>query len=206
MSAIDYRRLPFWTRPDLTPYLIHLTRARRGRSGFENLVNILRGGVVRGSTTQTGFIKGSIPAACFMDVPFHALKSVCTPENAERYEPYGVVVSKRTAYERGARPVLYLSGTEQRRLDVPRDQLWRVVKLEVSEEGWVSWLHEREWRCPHEFRLPKRFVAAIVRSLTEVGHLQEMLEDDEDFKSLPKCILPLEVICQGLPKPLEQSQ
>ncbi len=199
MSPVDYRKLPFWTRPDLTPYLIHLTRTRGGRSGFENLIKILRTGTVRGST-RTGFIKGSIPAACFMDVPFHALKAVCTPENVDRYEPYGVVVTKRMAYERGARPVLYLSVEEQDRLDVPEDELWRVVKFEVSDEGWVSWLHEREWRCPGEFRLPKSFVGLIVRSLSDVADLQEILEQEDDLKARPKCILPLEVICQGLPK------
>ncbi len=200
MSPVDYRKLPFWTRPDLTPYLIHLTRTRGGRSGFENLIKILRTGTMRGST-RTGFIKGSTPAVCFMDVPFHALKAVCTPENADRYEPYGVVVTKRTAYEKGARPVLYLSTREQDRLDVPEDELWRVVKLEVSEEGWVSWLHEREWRCPEEFRLPNQFVGAIVKSLSDVAELREMLEEEDQFKARPRCILPLEVICQGLLKP-----
>jgi len=200
MSPVDYRKLPFWTRPDLTPYLIHLTRTRGGRSAFENLVKILRTGAIEGST-RTGFIKGSTPAACFMDVPFHALKAVCTPENAKRYEPYGVVVTKRTAYDRGARPVLYLSDKEQDRLNLPENELWRVVKLEVSGEGWVSWLHEREWRCPEEFRLPNQFVGVIVRSLNEAVGLRQLLGEEEDFKARPKCILPLEVICQGLPKP-----
>ena len=115
---------------------------------------------------------------------FHGcpLPRPCTPENADPYEPYGVGLTKRTAYDRGARPVLYLCSAEQRQLDVPEDELWRIVKLEVLKEGWVSWIHEREWRCPREFRLPSRFVGVIVRSLNEVVGLQQLLEGEEDFK------------------------
>ncbi len=196
MSPVKFKELPFRTRPDLTPYLIHLTRSSSKRSGLENLVNILKTGVIRGTLR---YIRGSRPAACFMDVPFLALKYVCTEENASRYEQYGVIVSKRTAYERGVRPVLYLSPTEEDKLEIPDGQLWKVVRLEVSEDGWISWLHEREWRCPNKFELPEKVVGVMVNTLGDVEELQEQLADDlEEFKSVPRCILPLSVVCQGL--------
>jgi hypothetical protein len=96
-------------------------------------------------------IKGSSSAACFMDVPFASLKYVLTPENTDpqspRYEPYGIVVTKRYAYDEGCRPVLYLSNNELDDMRIPKSHLWRVVRFEVSRDGWISWLHEREWRC-----------------------------------------------------------
>lgn len=93
-----------------------------------------------------------------MDVPFASLKYVLTPENSDpqspRYEPYGIAVTKRYAYDKGCRPVLYFSNAETTDLRIPRSKLWRVVRLEVSKKGWISWLHEHEWRCEGEFTLP----------------------------------------------------
>jgi hypothetical protein len=95
MATIDDDELPFNIRPDLTPYLVHLTKRRSRRSALENLENILRDGVIEGTFS---YVKGSRKAACFMDVPFVALKYVCSKGNEDRYEPYGVVISKKFAY------------------------------------------------------------------------------------------------------------
>ena len=93
-----------------------------------------------------------------MDVPFAALKYVCSSKNAERYQPYGVVVQKRSVYQQGGRPVLYLSDKEREKLKIPLRQLWRVVALEddKKEDTWIDWQHEREWRCPKSLILRKR--------------------------------------------------
>ncbi len=51
MGIPEFNDLPFNERPDLTPYLIHLTRNSFGqnkRSAFENLLMILRDGKIRG--------------------------------------------------------------------------------------------------------------------------------------------------------------
>src|SRR5713226_6515286 len=87
MTGVDFDEFGFQVRPDLTPYLIHLTKNANGNSGFENLVSILKTGVVKGTRR---FVKGNRPAACFMDVPFVALKYICSAENENRYQPYGV--------------------------------------------------------------------------------------------------------------------
>jgi len=50
--GIDYRELPFWDRPDLTPYLIHFTKntlAEDEYSAYNNLVSILTTGEIYGS-------------------------------------------------------------------------------------------------------------------------------------------------------------
>lgn len=206
MPLPSFDDLPFNKRPDLTPYLLHLTKNSRAEddlSAFENLVSILRTGRVFGSDTKKGFIQGPNEAACFMDVPFASLKYVLTPENMKpedpRYEACGVIVTKTFAYRKGCRPVLYLSKAETKALGIPRDELWRVVRLEQVEDRWINWVHEREWRCKGEFRLPKTTHAAIVRSTKEARKLRELIQDDpRGFKCIPDSILPASVICQGL--------
>jgi hypothetical protein len=202
----SFDELPFNARPDLTPYLIHLTKHTKpqdGYSAYENLVNILNQGEIWGSKPSKSFIKGPNSAACFMDIPFQALKHVLTPENADpqrpRYEPYGIIIMKPFAYKRGCRPVLYLSDTEVAELRIPREELWRVVRLEVSREGWISWLHEREWRCKGNFRLPKSVHAVVVRNTNDATKLTEtIVNKPQKFKCIPKAVIPLTVISQGL--------
>jgi hypothetical protein len=137
-----------------------------------------------------------------MDVPFVALKYVCSAQNENRYQPYGVIVRKVMAYERGARPVLYLSDDEITELDIPDPELWRVVKFQGSQEkGWIGWLHEREWRRADEFRLPKTIIAALVKTSEEAARLSRMIHDNrEKFRCVARSVIPLQVMCQGLDK------
>jgi len=208
MALPEFEDLPFYERPDLTPYLVHLTKNTRkedGFSAFENLVNILEEGKIRGSKSSKGFIKGPRRASCFMDVPFSALKYVLNPRDRDaenpRYEPYGIVVTKKYAHRMGCRPVLYLADDETRTLGIPSDELWRVVRFEVTGEGWISWLHEREWRCRGSFELPERLVAVLVKTVTEVEKLTALIQEhDEEFASVPRSIIPLTIICQGMLK------
>jgi hypothetical protein len=204
----EFEDLPFYERPDLTPYLVHLTKNTKpedGFSAFENLVSILMEGRIRGSKSSKGFIKGPNRAACFMDVPFAALKNVLNPRDSNpespRYEPYGIVVTKKYAYKQGCRPVLYLSDAETKDLGIPRDQLWRVVRFEVTDQGWISWLHEREWRCRGNFDVPSNPQVVLVKNMGEVEKLTRLIQENrDDFVSMPRSIVPLTIICQGLPK------
>lgn len=202
MAGKKLKELPYYERPDLTPYLIHLTKASGKTTALENLISILKDGVIEGTD---GFIKNAtrgsgVKAACFMDVPFAALKYVCSPKNAERYQPYGVVVQKRHVYQQGGRPVLYLSDEECEKLGISSKQLWRVVSLEYDrkEDTWIDWQHEREWRCPKEFNLEKAPCIALVKSVKDLEELQARIDEKHDpFRCVPKTIIPLEVICQG---------
>lgn len=206
MPLPQFDDLPFNARPDLTPYLIHLTKNTTrddDYSGFDNLVSILKTGEIRGSTSTKGFIKGPHRATCFMDIPFAALKYVLTPENADpqnpRYEPYGVILTKAFAYDHGCRPVLYLSDHETKALRIPKDELWRVVRFDVSKKGWICWLHEREWRCKGSFELPSKLQAVVVRNTKDASQLTKLLASRPDeFRCKPKSIIPLTVISQGL--------
>jgi hypothetical protein len=198
----EFEDLPFSERPDLTPYLIHLTKSRDGRGAFENLINILQTGTLFGSG-GSGYIKGPHTAACFMDVPFYSLKYVLTKANndpdAPKYEPYGIFYSKRSAYQHGARPVIYLSNQELADLNIPTEELWRVVRFEVTDDGWISWLHEREWRIKGDFHLPSNPYGVLVRTSNDAQELRDRIQNAPDeFRIKPRSIIPLTVVCQGL--------
>lgn len=206
MPLPQFDELPFNARPDLSPYLVHLTKNTKQEdehSAFDNLVNILHTGEIWGSDPSQGFIKGKRSVTCFMDVPFPALKYVLTPENTDpqkpRYEPYGPVITKTFAYKKGCRPVLYLSNHEVKKVGIVDDELWRVVRFEVNERGWISWLHEREWRCKGTFKLPSKIQAVLVKNTKSAKRLAQMISDaPDDFKCKPSTIIPLTVMLQGL--------
>ena len=199
-------RMVLYKRPDLTPYLIHLTKNTTSRdqfSAYENLVSILESGKIWGSSSKRGFIKGPNPATCFMDVPFPALKFILDKDNADpgapRYEAYGVVVTKKYAYEQGCRPVLYLSDDEMVRLRIPESEKWRVVRFEHTKTRKISWIHEREWRCQGTFSLPKKPVAVLVQTTRDAAKLAKRIATGQVCKSQPRSIIPIEIMCQGLP-------
>ena len=202
----EFEDLPFFERPDLSPYLVHLTKntmAEDDYSAYNNLVNILLTGRVWGSDTKKGFIKGPRPAACFMDVPFYSLKYILNGENSDpvdpRYEAFGVFVTKKHAYRKGCRPVLYLSDAEKKQLSIPEDQLWRVVRFEADKNGWISWLHEREWRCLGDYPLPHD-AGVLVKNSSYVERLNERIRKEPGkFKVRLRAIIPLTILCQGLP-------
>lgn len=213
--GVDYKELPFRDRPDLTPYLIHLTKNTKEDdeySAYDNLVSILKTGQIWGSDSKKGFIKGNNKATCFMDIPFSSLKYVLNEENSSpshpRYEPYGIFIEKNFAYQEGVRPVLYLSDEEVNNLNIPNKELWRVVRLEVHDKKWISWLHEREWRCKGNFELPCKKhtkyirpfkLGVLVKTYRDVLKLQkEMRTYPSDFNVEISTILPLDIICQGL--------
>jgi hypothetical protein len=161
MPSIDDYDLPNNERPDLTPYLIHLTKGDEEHTGLEKLESILRSGIIHGTDS---YIKGKRKAACFMDIPFVSLKYVCSENNKKRYESYGVIIKKTTAYGLGARPVLYLSTSECADLGITRkdlpEELWRIVTLQASNKKgiWgvthksVIWRTQRLY-CPYSMRV-----------------------------------------------------
>ena len=207
----QFEDLPFNVRPDLSPYLVHLTKNttdKNNYSAYENLVKILKDGEIWGSAPKKGLIKGKRKAACFMDVPFASLKYVLTPENTDpknpRYEPYGIAVTKKYAYRNGCRPVLYLSNEELDKIQFPVDELWRVVRFEERRNGWISWLHEREWRAPDRFILPTKIQSVFVRSPKEAYDLTKQLHhESDDFPCEIGSVISMTVLCQGLlPSPV----
>jgi hypothetical protein len=203
-----FDELPFNVRPDLSPYLIHLTKNTKATddySAYDNLMSILQTGQINGSKPSQGMIKGKHRASCFMDIPFASLKYVLTPANTDkqkpRYEPYGIAITKKTAYKSGCRPVLYLSNAEVADLGIPDNELWRVVRFEAMQDRWISWVHEREWRSKGHFTLPANPHAVFVRNSVEAERLTKHLaKHPGDFECRPRSVIPLSVLCQGFLK------
>lgn len=200
----DFKNLPFYERPDLTPYLIHLTKNTKrddGYGAFANLVNILKTGEVYGSGKK-GFVRGAKKAACFMDIPFMSLKYVLNEENCNdddpRYEPFGIAFTKKWGYNNGCRPVLYLSNSESKKLNIPDDELWRIVRFEVDKKGWISWLHEREWRAEGDFKLPNDAIVLVKNTKYATKLSEHIIKNPDEYAIKPRAILPLNVVCQGL--------
>lgn len=142
------------THPDLPETLIHFTgRPRTGddevpsyaaESAKDRLVQILQQGALRASPTF-----GSPPVVCASEATDQAVVAMLRGATNSRgaYAPWGLVLSRRVAIQRGFLPVLHLSSSEQTRLRMneylPESTEARMVTYDPPR---VDWLHEREWR------------------------------------------------------------
>jgi hypothetical protein len=89
---------------------------------------------------------------------------------------------------------------------LPEDELWRVVRFEPRDDGWISWIHEREWRCSGNFKVPSKTLAVLVRDTRDALRLQKQIEEEsKEFKCKPSSIIPLSIICQGFLSREEQE-
>ena len=79
-------------------------------------MQILKDRRVSGSSTDTGFVCGDIPATCFQDVPLYSLSQNIHAEEQYRhavegarvrYVGVGLMFPKPYVYARGGRPVVY---------------------------------------------------------------------------------------------------
>ena len=92
-----------------------------------------------------------------------------------------------------------MSDREIKKLCIPKYELWRVVRFEASDEGWISWLHEREWRSRGDYELPTN-AGVLVRNWKYVERLNKLLSSKpKKFEVHPRAIIPLTILCQGLP-------
>ena len=111
-------------------------------SALDVLCKILKSGIIHGSKKE-GYIKGPNAAVCFSECPLSFIKYFASDNEKKgaRYRFYGIAISKKAAFENGARPVIYLPDNEGEW--IPMDQKWRHVRFEY---GNVDWTFEREWR------------------------------------------------------------
>jgi hypothetical protein len=169
--------------PASTAVLSHFTRAAGTASALDNLVSILKEGVVRGGRRM---VRGGRPVVCLFDVPLPELRAVLVRENRRRYEPFGVAVDRRYAFRMGARPVVYLPWREARTVVAPAEQ-WRVVSLEMERNPPVDWTYEREWRLAGDLPLEPSLCVALVESWRDVDEVYDR------FEGRPPCagVIPL---------------
>lgn len=184
-------------RPDFTNSLMHLSRERttltdggdaEERSAFDNLKSILKEGIIKGGF---GYIKGPNKAVCFSEIPLSSLRNFAKPEPEEtRYRFYGICISKKTAFETGARPVIYLPDDEGDW--IPVNEKWRHVRFEY---GSVDFTFEREWRKKDDFDLRKTpGFYVICWNPKETGALKKIINND--IKNKVRGYLPMQHLIQ----------
>jgi len=163
--------------------LTHFTRASTNASALDNLVAILKDGVIRGGSRM---VRGGRPAVCMFDVPIAELRAILDRRNRRRYEPFGIAVDKRYAFTMGARPVIYLPWQEAEKLLAPEES-WRVVSLEMDKNPPVDWTFERESRIAGELRFDPMLAAALVETWKDVDEIFER------FDGRPPCagVIPI---------------
>ena len=147
--------------------LTHFTRASRGATALDNLVEILGAGAIRGGSRM---VRGRIPAVCMFDVPIAELRTILDRRNRRRYEPFGIAVDKRYAFKMGARPVIYLPWREAEKI-LGVDEHWRVVTIEMDRHPAVDWTFEREWRVAGDLGFQPRVCAALVETWKDVDEI-----------------------------------
>jgi hypothetical protein len=163
---------------------MHFTRASRVGDALDNLTTILRDQLIRASSRM---VVDGRPVVCLFDGPLGELRGLLTPENEHRYQPFGVAIERRYAFERGVRPAIYLPLAEARQL-LPESELWRVVTIDLMRVPPIDWTFEREWRVMGDLPLPAQGVVALVESWRDVAEIYDR------FDGAPPCagVLPLD--------------
>jgi hypothetical protein len=163
--------------------LTHFTRRSAGGDAMDNLVAILRSGVIRGSRRM---VRTNRTVVCLFDAPWSELNRLLVRDNRRRYQPFGVAMDKRYAFAMGARPVIYLPWPEACAM-LNEQELWRVVAIDLTQRPPLDWTFEREWRIAEQLRLPEHGAVALVESWHDVDDLYDR------FGGAPPCagIIPL---------------
>jgi hypothetical protein len=162
--------------------LTHFTRRSADGDAMDNLIAILRSGLIRGSTRM---VRTKRDVVCMFDASLSELNRLLEPDNRRRYEPFGIAMDKRYAFAMGARPVIYLPWPEACRM-LNEEELWRVVAIDLEPTPPVDWTFEREWRITEQLKLPSGAVA-LVETWDDVDDLFER------FEGKPPCagVIPL---------------
>lgn len=196
-----FAETPYYTRPDLTPYLIFLLKDPDAEEAppadqLDRIMEIIRSGVIPAEDRVFGQ-----DTVTFLDIPFPALKGPVTPRlNAPEYPayiPYGIVIGKLYAYRNGCRPTIHLSSEERDSIGMSLSEAWRVAPLEVHEEMWEGQIFERQWRCKGDFPLPRNFTGVLVKSSSQCLRMRSLMGATR-LEATPNAVIPVQVVVQGL--------
>lgn len=136
-------------RTDISEKLVHLTKgsginvALHRQMAFKTLGEIMKSESIKGGT---GFIKGLHKCVCFSEAPISMLSNILSIKTGSgfKYQPYGVMVSKKWIYDMGGRPVIY--GPESEYAKLPEEMKFRHVRFEIDGGSSIDFTSEREWR------------------------------------------------------------
>lgn len=180
-------------RSDFSAGLVHLTKSKKinneSYSALEILMKILIEQKLEGSTTESGFICGDIPAVCFQDIPLYSvcenilyeqkLKKEMNRSNY-RYTGFGLRFSKDYIYRKGGRPVIYDNTNEAKRY-LTEDNHWRIVNFNLSnKDKIIDWSHEREWRVPGYLSFELNEVEVLIHNYDSYKKFIKLCRDYKD--------------------------
>ena len=186
----------YYTRrtADYSPLLVHFTRdgATRpmvrqsdispehplhqhiGIGAIDRLASILKSRTIYASPMP---VLGTASAVCFTECVWDALVA-----HAVRYSSYGVVFSKKSVFQSGGGPAVYIRGDI---LQSEIDSLPQILKpfvVPFDPDGLVQpgviqdWIHEREWRLPNSFTFDYADVRyVIVESLEDAENIMQLI-------------------------------
>lgn len=175
-------------RSDLSTFLVHLTRTSDGSSAKDRLISIVLGGVIEAvnpfghAVSQLRNARWSLEnqrCVCFTETPLEHI-GLLTEEIEGRqikFEPYGLIITKKQARRLGVNPVWYLDITPGH--DWLTGPLNALIQRAIGERNGgdpvftltpfveqfglgagtpkdFSW--EREWRVTNAFSLPEKYM------------------------------------------------
>jgi hypothetical protein len=163
--------------------LTHFTRAHAASSALDNLIAILRDGLIHGSERM---IRGKRPVVCLFDAPLAELPRLLDYRNRHRYQPFGIAVDKRYAFRMGVRPAVYMPWREAIQM-IPAGELWRVVTIDMNRTPPIDWSFEREWRIAGDLPIEAKRTVALVETWRDADEIFDR------FGGRPPCggVIPL---------------
>lgn len=186
-------------RTDFSCDLTHLTKSNGNNNSLDVLIKILKDKKLVGGS---GYVCGDTPVVCFQDIPLNSLSENIlyeqtlqkkNPEQLHRYDAFGLRFSKTFIYRQGGRPVIY-EDTEIAKKFLPKEEYWRIVKLDLSnDDNVIDWTHEREWRVKESLEFDWSDVEIV---LSQEHSLQKFIKkckenDIEDVLEKVKGIITL---------------
>jgi hypothetical protein len=170
-------------RTDLSTFLVHLTRTSTGCSGKNRLKSIILCDAITATSAfgpaarkmrNSNLSIESQKCVCFTETPLEHVSLLTAPIEGRRikFEPYGIVITKKQGRKYGTNPVWYLDTTPGHNwltnpLDgmivkaIPNgitDPLFELTPF-IEQFGLgkdFSW--EREWRVAGGYPLPDRYI------------------------------------------------
>lgn len=174
-------------RTDMSTALIHLTRETGKEKTSDILYKILKEKKIKGSTTDSGFICGKEIAVCFQDIPLNSMcqnvffeqkKRELDSNYKLRYRAIGILIDKKFAFQKGARPVIYEKTNIAKKI-LPESEWWRIVNLDLNDSNnIIDWTHEREWRVKGNFEFELKDVTILCIEYSTINTLANKFKKD----------------------------
>ncbi|WP_461481441.1 hypothetical protein [Porticoccus sp.] len=162
-------------RIDLTHRVVHLVRAETDEQALEVLFQIAYDEFLSG--TNRAVIGGS-RVICFSEAP----ESEFIKEKYH-FRPFGVSVSKKWLFNQNGRPVIYQPKSEHCFIDPSMH--WKIVSYSPTEDEWVDWSWQREWRIQADrLELPSDEAVFLVPSEAWKEKLEGLYIQEEEYRAM----------------------